>query len=202
MKISKLAKLIKKKNKNVVKMLDDRGHIWIGTSEAIYPLYNMPLLSDEQILTLLDVPLEQHKSYYIKEISGENRKQLIKDINDTNNHTYDDFRNKTLVADDKDLYLLKIDHNVKVICKDYVDIIDMIDDPNSTFYYRNINNMIIISAGFSVVAVINEYQISELTVESLRKTLNMLECALVYQQKQKKAKENQELMQLDFDKLE
>lgn len=191
MKIAKLAKQIKNNKRVITRFRNKNNGIWIGSSYALYPLYGMPFMGDDQILTLLDIPLKDHDTYLIRYIYGNYRDKL-------NNYLEEISRNENdgLLSDgfpiecgDETLLCFKFDDEVKFIKASALEIIDYEDD-DCAKYIKYIDDTIIISNGFVPMAIIKCYDaISEELVNEYKKIYTSLTEALA----QKKAKENSEI---------
>lgn len=191
MKIAKLAKQIKNNKRVITRFRNKNNGIWIGSSYALYPLYGMPFMGDDQILTLLDIPLKDHDTYLIRDICGNYRDKL-------NNYLEEISRNENygLLSDgfpiecgDETLLCFKFDDEVKFIKASALKIIDYEDD-DCAKYIKYIDDTIIISNGFVPMAIIKCYDaISEELVNEYKKIYTSLTEALA----QKKAKENSEI---------
>ena len=67
MKIKALAAMCKRKGTfRLYDRKNEDGKVieqWLGTSEAVYPIYGVPYLTEENIITLFDISEKQWKSY-------------------------------------------------------------------------------------------------------------------------------------------
>lgn len=65
MKIKSIAGLMKAR-KQIVLLNDEHGCQWISDGRACYPLYGMPELDKENILTVMDIPEKDREKYTVR----------------------------------------------------------------------------------------------------------------------------------------
>lgn len=203
MKIAKLAKQIKKNKRVITRFRDKNNGIWIGSSYALYPLYGMPFMRDDQILTLLDIPLKDHDTYLIRDIYGNYRDKLNNCLEEISRNENDGLLSDgfTIECDNETLLCFKFYDGIKFIKASALEIIDYEDDYCAK-YIKYIDDTIIISNGFVPMAIIKCYDaISDGLVNEYKNIYTSLAEALA----QKKAKENSEikraLNQITFESL-
>lgn len=203
MKIAKLVKEIKKNRRIITRCKSENNSVWIGSSYALYPLYGMPFMRDDQVLTLLDIPLKDHDKYLIQDICGEQRNKLIDSLKDISRNKNDGLLSDGFLIDtnSESFLCFKFKEGIKFIKTTALEIIDYEDD-SCVKYIKYIDDTIIISNGFVPMAIIKCYDaISEELVNKYKTIFTLFDEALTQKKEKEILETTKTLNQIDFEML-
>jgi len=95
MKIKKIAALCKK-TRRIIVSTDENGVQWIGNGFAMYPLFGMPIMAQENIYTIFDITDKQAGKIYFSDSSLDT---ICLDDNCENENLLKENETKLIIAD-------------------------------------------------------------------------------------------------------
>lgn len=193
MKIKQIEKILKAQKR--IYICEARGAQWLSDGGAFYPVYNLPVLTEENIFPLFDIPEDKRDKFYLKTPSLPTF--LNFEDSDENEQMIDrgDF---SILVNGRILEPLKTSRGIVFIKSRYLMPIDA--DEGFALYERISEYgrpYIVAKRGFILQAVIYpENIIDDKFVESLETLLRLSRDALSNEQR---AKENDDETQCFFD---
>ncbi len=184
MKIKQIEKILKSQKRIIIS--EARGAQWLSDGVAVYPVYNLPKLTEENIFPLFDIPEEKRDKFYFKASSLPTF--LNFEDSDENEQMIDrgDF---SILVNGRILEPLKTSRGIVFIKSRYLKPID--DDEAGFVLYERISEYgrpyIVVKRGFILQAVIYpENFIDDKFVESLETLLRLSREALSNEQQAEK----------------
>lgn len=153
MKISKLKKICNKEAKTISYFYNENDNsLWIGSGNAIYPLYGMPNMNtSEQLLTLFDINESDRENWRCKQLPPAIESSIVMNIASCTTGKIID-RRSTFVAGPSEYQIFSGTEKVHICPKAFLEVID---DYEILTYY-SIDDMIIVKAGLLTLGVLCE----------------------------------------------
>lgn len=202
MKIKSIASILR--STNSIHIYRNGSELWLCNGYATYAVYNLPFLSKEQVLTILDIPEEKQNNYFIKEY--EELPEYIK----SNNYTeYQLNRTSFFITWLGTTYeVLFSPHGLLLVNTKYLKPFDEIKDGYTLVEcipYTGNKRIIRVKAGFLIVGAIapsSDVLLSESFQNNVTNTKAGMEIILRQQEYEQRKALEAEQQNLSFDDLE
>lgn len=165
MKIKKLARLCSARKR--IHLYDGDKVQYIGDGSAIYPVWGMPDLDEESMMVVFDVPEKKQKNFSVSRELAPERINL-KDVDETEQLV------ERLGFEMDGMVLLRTSKGLAMIDGKYLGPVD--DEENLELYERTGKDgaqYIAAKAGFNLLALISEVQVTAGFVDKLAELLEL-----------------------------